>query len=243
MKTIMALLIAALVASANTAHAQGLVYGPMVGYGGGEAAGTPAGAAMHGAADMVRAQGVYNDMTASGMVKVEQARQKYIANQRQWTDLYMMRQRVVDGQHEQARQEARARNERYRDEQIFHVPLPARLTSRELNPSTGRVEWPQALKRDSFALERRGIEELLASRTDPDGVSERSELLADRIGLMREDLRGHIRQLMTPEYMEARKFLDRLSLEARYPVADPAYAGIAGTQADDLSTSQEVAGQ
>lgn len=243
MKTILALLATALIASANTAYAQGLIYGATVGYGGGEAAGTPAGAALHGAADMVRAQGVYNDLTASGMVKVEQARQQYLANQRQWTELYLMRQRVVAGQHEQARQEARARNERYRDEQVFHVPLPARLTSRELNPSTGRVEWPQALKRDAFALERRGIEELLASRNDPEGVSERSELLADRIGEMRADLRGHIRQLMTPEYLEARKFLDRLSLEARFPISDSAYAEIADNQTDRGTPAQEVAGQ
>ncbi len=243
MKTILALLVTALVASANTAHAQGLIYGATVGYGGGEAAGTPAGAALHGAADMVRAQGVYNDMTASGMVKVEQARKQYLANQRQWTDMYLMRQRIVQGQHEQARLEARARNERYRDEQVFHVPLPARLTSRELNPSTGRVEWPQALKRDTFALERRGIEELLASRTDSEGVSERSEQLADRIGEMRADLRGHIRQLMTPEYLEARKFLDRLALEATYPVTDSAYAGMANVESGDATMSQEIAGQ
>lgn len=243
MKTILAISAAALVASATMAQAQGLIYGATVGYGGGEAAGTPAGAALHGVADMVRAQGAYNDLTASGMVKVEQARSQYLANQRQWTDLYLMRQRAVAGQHEQARQDARARNERYRDEQVFHVALPARLSSRELNPSTGRVEWPQALRRDTFALERRGIEELLASRNDSEGVSERSEVLADRIGAMRADLRGHIRQLMTPEYLEARKFLDRLSLEATYPVTDPAYAGMASTQTQEAALEQEIAGQ
>jgi len=243
MKTILAILATALIASANTASAQGLVYGPMVGYGGGEAAGTPAGAALHGSADIIRAQGAYNELTASGMVKVEEARQKYLESQRQWTDLYLTRQRVVNARHSEALEAARARNARYREEGTFLVPLPQRLTSRELNSVTGRVDWPQALQRDTFALERRDIEELLASRRDPEGVSERSEVLADKIGELRTDLRGHIRQLMTPEYMEARKFLDRLSLEARFPVTDPAYAGMADVQPANQAGTQELAGQ
>jgi hypothetical protein len=34
---------------------------------------------------------------------------------------------------------------------------------------------------------------------------------------LQDELRKHIRDLGTQEYMDARKFLDRLSLEGRFP--------------------------
>lgn len=108
------------------------------GYGGWGGASTPASAAGHAMADMTRSQGMYNAMTSGAMINVEQARSQYIENQKQWTEVYMMKQRVVEAEHARQKDEARARNARLQEQQANQTSsLPARLTSYELNPSTG----------------------------------------------------------------------------------------------------------
>lgn len=188
------------------------------GYGGWGGATTPGSAAGHAMADMVRSQGAYNAMTSAAMVNVEEARSKYIDNQKQWTEVYLMKKRALDAQHAQDKEEARARNARLQEAQASNPSsLPPRLSSSELDPSTGTISWPSALMRDSFAPQRRDIESLFVARAHTGSTSELSETIYKKIRSMQDDLRKQIREIVTQEYMDARKFLDRLSLEARFP--------------------------
>jgi hypothetical protein len=200
-------------------------YAPHVGYGYGGGYGawggatTPASAAGHAMADMTRSQGMYNAMTSAAMVNVEDARSKYIANQAQWTELYLMRQRVLSAQHAEQKEEARARNARMQEQQANNPStLPPRLTSSELDPSTGKINWPAALMRDSMAPQRQAVEALFTSRAHTGTTSELSESIVRQVRAMQDELRKNIREIVTQEYMEARRFLDRLSLEGRFPV-------------------------
>lgn len=193
-------------------------YGGGYGYGYGGAS-TPASAAGHAMADMTRSQGMYNAMTSAAMINVEDARSKYIENQRQWTDVYMMKQRIVAAQHAEAKEEARARNAKIQEAQASQSNLPPRLSSSELDPTTGQIYWPSALMRDVFTDQRREIDALFMSRTHTGTTSELSETIYKKVRGMQDELRKHIRDIVTQEYMDARKFLDRLSLEGRYPVA------------------------
>jgi len=211
--TICAVLLGSLSASAQMPW----VVGPSVNYGSGDAASTPASGVGHAAADLIRAQGTYNDLTASALVKFEDARHKYLENQRDWSDLYIARQRAITAAHNQAKEEARERNARIREEQLSQT-LPPRLGTQELNPVTGDVAWPLALRRDTFALDRSDIEAVLASRAKEGLKPEIADALFDRTQEMRIDLRNQIRNLRTPEYLEARRFLDRLTLEAKIPI-------------------------
>lgn len=211
--------------ASSYAHAQRWYVAPgLGGYGGGYGYGyggasTPASAAGHAMADMTRSQGMYNMMTSGAMINVEQARSQYIENQRQWTDVYMMKQRVVEAEHAQQKEEARARNARLQEAQANQgSSLPPRLTSYELNPSTGQIAWPSALMRDVFADNRKEIEGLFAARAHTGTTSELSDTIYKRVRAMQDELRKHIREIVTQEYMDARKFLDRLSIEGRFPV-------------------------
>ncbi|MCC6143791.1 MAG: hypothetical protein IT368_08285 [Candidatus Hydrogenedentes bacterium] len=170
-------------------------------------------------ADMTRSQGMYNVMTSAAMVNYEQARSKYIENQKQWTEVYMMKQRVVQAEHARQLEEARARNARIAEYKANSPSsLPSRLNSSELDPSTGKITWPSALNRDSFASQRLEIEELFTARAHTGTTSELTEAINKKVRGMQEQLRKHIREIVTQEYLEARKFLDRLSLEGRFPV-------------------------
>lgn len=193
-------------------------YGGYGGYGYGGAS-TPASSAGHAMADMVRSQGMYNAMTSGAMINLEEARSKYIENQKQWTEVYMMKQRVVASEHAQQKESARARNAQIREMQASQPSdLPPRLTSSDLDPTTGKINWPSALMRDSFADQRNDIETLFASRAHTGSTSELSDTIYKKIRGMQDELRKHIRDIVTQEYMESRKFLDRLSLEGRFPV-------------------------
>jgi hypothetical protein len=220
----LALVIGAL--TATNAFAQARWYaGPHVGYGGygggyggWGGASTPASAAGHAMADMTRSQGMYNVMTSAAMINVEDARSKYIENQKQWTEVYLMKERVVAAQHAERREEARARNAQIQEQQATQSNLPPRLQSSELDPATGKITWPAALMREAFAGQRKEIEAMFTSRAHTGSTSELSEAIYKKVREMQDELRKNIREIVTQEYMEARKFLDRLSLEGRYPV-------------------------
>ena len=208
------------------ARAQRWYVAPHIGYGGYGYGGygyggasTPASAAGHAMADMTRSQGMYNAMTSAAMINVEQARSQYIENQKQWTDVYMMKQRIVEAEHAQQKEDARARNARLQEYQANHPSsLPPRLTSSELDSTTGKIAWPIALQRDEFAGARRDIENLFVSRAHTGSTSELANEITKQTKAMQDELRKRIRDLGTQEYMDARKFLDRLALEGQFPV-------------------------
>lgn len=211
--------------AAGDAWAQRWYVGPHVGYGGYGGYGyggasTPASAAGMAMADMTRSQGMYNQMTSAAMINVEQARSQYIENQKQWTEVYMMKQRIVESEKAKRKDEARARNARMQEVQASQPSdLPPRLTSSELDPTTGNINWPAALKRDDFATNRSQIENLFTSRAHTGSTSDLSSEIVKQVGAMHDELRKQIRNIGTQEYMDARKFLDRLSLEGRFPSA------------------------
>lgn len=224
-KAFLATVVAALAATGSAANAQ-LFYGASVSYptGGTDAASTPASGVGHAAADLIRARGMYNESTANAYVKFEEARRRYMDNQREWNDIVITRQRAVLAQHDRAKDEMRARNATYREEGIGRAKLPPRLASKELDPYTGEVAWPRALQRDTFAIERGDIEKLLAVRAEEGSKSELMEALFNKTEDLRADLRFHIRELRTQEYLQARRFLDSLSLESQFPTTEPVIA-------------------
>jgi hypothetical protein len=184
------------------------------GYGGASTPGSAAGMAM---ADIVRSQGMYNQMSSAAMINVEDARSKFIDNQRQWTEVYLMKQRALNAEHAQQKEDTRARNARYQEYTASHSDVPSRLPTSELNPSTGQVTWPAALMRDFFVDQRQPIDQMFIARAHTGTTSELSDAIVKGIKNLQDELRKHIRDLGTQEYMDARKFLDRLSLEGRFP--------------------------
>lgn len=195
----------------------GLGYGLGAGGMGWGGASTPESAAGHAMGDIIRSQGMYNQMTTAGMINVEEARSKFIENQKQWTEVYLMKQRALQAEHAQRREDARARNAQMQEFQATHSDLPPRLASSELDPATGKINWPSALMRDNFASGRKVIDGYFTSRAHTGSNSELTTQIARSVKSMQDELRKNIREIVPQEYMDARRFLDRLSLEGRFP--------------------------
>src|SRR5262249_7684236 len=148
-----------------------------------------------------------------------EARGKYIENQKQWTELYMMRQRVRQEQMVQYEKDKRIRTARLQEYKETHPSnLPPRLASMQLDPASGKIHWPAALNRDAFAPLRSDLEGLFATRAHTGTTSELAEAISKKIKDMQSELRKHIRDIVTSEYIEARKFLDSLALEGQLPL-------------------------
>ncbi len=212
---ILALLLTAIVFPPNDAavHAQWYGWG-MGGYGGGFGGGTPASFETQAMADMDRSQGMFNQSTAAAMVDVERARSQYIENQKQWTELYMMRQQARQQQQAQAEQERRQRISN-RDAQRRETPPSPGLVSTQVDPSTGEVHWPNALQAETFAMGRAELDALFLSRAHTGATADVSQAIFTKAREMRDELRKLIRVIPTQDYIEARRFLDGLANEGR----------------------------
>lgn len=225
MKSKLLIVVAALSAvmlGQDHASSQGFVPNYAYGYGQGAwgmgfGGGTPASFETQAMADMVRAQGAFNMMSTAAMVNVEQARSQFIQNQRDWTEVYAMQQRVRQEQaaiREQARRDrVAARNARPPQP----ANLPTRLLSTQLDPSTGKIQWPAPLLADAFSEQRKTLESLFASRVHTGTTSDLSQAITDEVRAMRDELRRQIREMPTQDYMDARRFLDSLGHEGQVP--------------------------
>ena len=190
------------------------------GYGGYGIGGTPYSAAENARANTIRAQGEYNQMNTAAMKNYEDARSKYIDNQEKWTQVYAEKQRALAAQKEADREAALATRERAKEFTAAHPSSgPARLASSQLDPSTGRIQWPTALTAAAFEGQRKSLDALFELRaqtsTNPDLASQVDKAVRE----MKDSLRKQIRDIATQDYLEARRFLDSLAIEAQSAVS------------------------
>ncbi len=186
------------------------------GYGGGT---TPYAAAENARANTIRAQGEYNQANTAAMKNYEDARSTYIDNQQKWTQVYLERKRATDAQKEKDREAALATRERAKEFMAAHPSSgPARLASSQLDPSTGRIQWPTALTAAAFEGQRKSLDALFELRahtsTNPDLASQVGKAVSE----MKDSLRKQIRDIATQDYLEARRFLDSLAVEGQSAV-------------------------
>ena len=185
------------------------------GYGYGSAGTTAAQSYMMGMSQVIRAQGEANAYNAQAAINYEQARGAYIENSKKWTEAYYQRKELY--QKSEADKAARARQSR--DNYLASlktVPSPT-LAPSQLDPVTGHIIWPEALASDTYAPQRRKIEELVQIRR----YTGMTEMLAQQLSAvardMQNELRSHITDLPANTYVAARKFLDGLLHEAQPP--------------------------
>lgn len=186
------------------------------GYGGGGGVGTAYSAAESARAETIRAQGEFNVMNTAAMSNYEDARSKYIDNQDKWTQVYAEKQRALAAQKATDREAALAARERAKEFTASHPSSgPARLASSQLDPSTGRIQWPTALTAVAFEGQRKSLDALFELRahssTNPDLASKVDKIVSE----MKDSLRKQIRDIPAQAYLEARRFLDSLVVEAQ----------------------------
>ena len=95
--------------------------------------------------------------------------------------------------------------------------IPDPLGPNELDPITGKIHWPIALRHSSLTAERRALERLFARRATNKGYISTDEFLEiQKAGKrMQARLRDLIRSIPTPEYIAASNFLKSLLWEVR----------------------------
>jgi hypothetical protein len=185
------------------------------GYGGG--GGTVAGNAMQGMASAVQAQGNYNLLTSQAAINMKEADRLQMENDLQWTDTYF---------------EMRRLNKSYRDAErgpkgteadwvrYAQQAAPKRLTYRDIDPVTGKINWPLALREDDYTTERESLEKLFYDRLAKSGGIGLAayEQVQKLTAAMTAQLKTHIKEMDSNTYLNARNFLTSLGYEASIPV-------------------------
>src|SRR3569623_1592378 len=142
-------------------------YGGYGGWGGSLGAGsTAAGSAAVGMGNLVRSQGMYNQMTAQAAISLEQARTLDLDNKLKSTQTYFEMRRINQEARlaEAQRNRAEAADNRYTAKVVSKKPT---LTVSQLDPVTGVIRWPAPLMQDSFAAARATVQEVFTRRAEP----------------------------------------------------------------------------
>jgi len=182
------------------------------GYGGGYygngGASTAAGSAMNGMASVISAKGDYNLSTSAAAVNMTQAQKNEIQNRQQWTNTYF---------------DMRATNRQARAaeagppptmEQIVRMAqsgVPKPISPSQIDPMTGKIDWPGPLQLDAFAPQRDVMNEIVTKQTTLGSLGYSDKLKADEtIDAMFAQLKTMIRDVPTAQYMASRDFLRSL---------------------------------
>ncbi|MEX2118703.1 MAG: hypothetical protein WD847_03760 [Pirellulales bacterium] len=175
------------------------------------------GAYLRGWADVYRSRGLYNLYTSEAAVNFEEARSRRIDNHQKKVETYFAL-RDLNASYRASQRRPAATPEMV--SQWNDSRRPQRLAPEQLEPSLGGIQWPHALTDEAFAASRAALEELYAGRTPSNsglGSPSASEIKKAARRLQTE-LNANVKTLSTDEFIQAKKFIDSLAYEARFPV-------------------------
>ena len=97
--------------------------------------------------------------------------------------------------------------------------LPERPTNYHVEPVRGRIHWPAVLQEEQFSEYRVELDGLFAKRatTDVEVDGETSQQIQEVVERMQAELSSLVRQVNPGEYLAARKFIESLAFETRFP--------------------------
>jgi len=185
------------------------------GWGGWYSPATAAESYQRGFADVVRSAGQANLMNSMAAQNLEQARSMDFDNRVKWTESYY--------QMRQANRAYRAskRSPRLSEEEIARIAragLPKRLTSSELDPLTGQITWPVVLRDEQYTPERKELDKLFDQRAVTSSISpEVYEGIQKSTTELLAALKKNINQYKANDWLSAKKFVDSLAYEIRFP--------------------------
>ena len=137
-----------------------------------------------------------------------QAQRQDIENRAQWTQTYFD-MRAVNRAARAAERGPRPTMEQM--VRIAHEGAPAPLSPSQVNPVTGKIEWPVVLQIEAYASKRADLDQLLAKQAVLGGLGySDQEKARDSIDGIMETLRAQIHDVPPVEYVSARNFLRSL---------------------------------
>lgn len=163
-----------------------------------------------GYGDVVRSYGMANLLNSEAAKNLEQARRDYIDNRLKATQAYF-EMRSYNDSYRRNQRSAPLSMEQY--VRLARQQAPDRLSVSQLDPFTGTINWPLALRRPEYAEHRERIERLFASRASgTDLVHGQIVKAVEEFALV---LKADIDTFKQPEYIQGKNFLDSLAYESQ----------------------------
>jgi hypothetical protein len=193
----------------NAGQAQVVI--PAGEYWAGGGVGTAESAFEHGAADIIRSEGLYNLNTAKGIVEAEKARAIYLENKKTAFQGYLVGKEQRSAINAQKRELSRHSAEALAVAGKSDVKP---LNGEQLNPVTGKIKWPKALLDSKFSAKRNEIEKLFELQAKTSEGSNNQSKIQAATGELATMLKSNISHINSTDYMNARKFIDSLTVSA-----------------------------
>lgn len=212
-RSLTALLLLPVLASA--AYAQYYDYGYYGRYGGRHAS-TAAEGYARGMADMIRSAGSYNLDTSRAAINVEQARREYLENRDLAQQIWFDMRRRNDAYREENRRP------RITSEQLFRINAqraPQRLSQDDYDPVTGELYWPYLLRAEVYEPFRVVVDQGYQTRSQAGSFRDHQshQTVVEAVDVMYEELRKRIRDYEPQEYVDANRFMEKLTYDVRFP--------------------------
>lgn len=166
---------------------------------------------LRGTGDLIRSAGAANMMNARAASELQDANSKYLDNRYKATETYFD-MRALN------RQARAAENPKPTTEQLFRIAqeaAPDPLSTSQLDPLTGQINWPTALTDEAYGQTRDQIDQLVASRAQNSGRISYSSYtqLKSLIAKLEADLKSNISKYPPQSYTSAKSFLKSLDYE------------------------------
>ncbi len=175
-------------------------------------ASTPFEGHARGLSEIIRARAEFNQRTAEAMETMTEAARKQMRNREEWTHTYF-RLREANRTYREKEDGPRPTTEdivRYAE-----MGKPERLSPGEIDPVTGSIAWPEALRGPAFDEDRARVESLFGEWTRYGSLSlQHRREIRETTDAMLGKLQERIHRFPAPDYMAARRFLESLAYEA-----------------------------
>ena len=210
----LALMVAGVPGSAS-AQWGGWGMGGMGGMGGGYAS-TAGQAAAYGLSDVIRSEGYANLQNSEAAKNWEDAKTKEIDNRQKWTNTYFDMRRTNKESRQAENGPAVTHDQAIR---FAKAAAPPRLTSAQLDPVTGHIEYPLLLTDKDYDAYRTDLNKLFADRASSGGSLqfEEFEKIRGTVSKFIDALKTNVSRYPAGDYGRARTFLDSLGNEPRFP--------------------------
>jgi hypothetical protein len=163
-----------------------------------------------GYADIVRSRGMANLLNSQAAKTYEEARRDYIENRLRATQTYFEMRRYNEDYRNAKRPRPLTMEEYVR---LARIQAPDRLSVSQLDPFTGKVNWPAPLRRPEYDDFRSRIDTLFQARASGTVLAygEIDKLCKELLDLLMADM-GTFSQT---EYIQAKNFVQSLSYESQ----------------------------
>jgi len=171
-----------------------------------------------GPANLIQAAGYYNLSTSQAAINYETARSMELDNQLKYTQTFFEKRRV----NTVARKAEEIPGLTTEDScRIAQANLPKRLTALELDPVTGKIDWPMTLQDPRYANYRNQIDRFFVLRETSHGRTSYENYMQNQqvIQSFLADLRNNLDAYRSGDYVVAKNFLSSLEFEAKSPAA------------------------